>query len=145
MKGNGGTLMYIIMCLDTQNGLMFNKRRQSRDREIIKDMLELSDGRLFAGMYSARLFSESAKVTLSNDAFPFGAGDDDYCFAECAVPNEIAKNAQGFVLYKWNKLYPCDLTFDLDLGANGFICEKVTEFSGYSHDVITKEIWRKRS
>lgn len=137
--------MYIIMCLDDQNGLMFNKRRQSRDRVVTADMLKLADGKLFAGKYSARLFSEDDNVTISFGEFPFGAGDGEYCFAECAVPEEYAKNAEGFVIYKWNTLYPCDLTFDLDLAENGFVLEETEDIVGYSHEKITKEIWRKQA
>ena len=30
--------MQIIVCLDTKNGMMFNHRRQSRDREVLNDI-----------------------------------------------------------------------------------------------------------
>ena len=33
--------MKLIVCLDDKNGMMFNKRRQSRDRVLIENVLEL--------------------------------------------------------------------------------------------------------
>ena len=36
--------MKIIICLDDDNGMMFNNRRQSRDEKVVKDIIEMTDG-----------------------------------------------------------------------------------------------------
>ena len=52
--------MQVILCLDDRNGMMFNHRRQSRDRAVIQDILEnLRDKQLpirpnFPGAFSRR-------------------------------------------------------------------------------------------
>ena len=34
--------MTVIVCLDNANGMMFNHRRQSRDANVVKDILKIS-------------------------------------------------------------------------------------------------------
>lgn len=45
------------------------------------------------------------------------------------------------VVYRWNRSYPGDFHLDLDL--NQWRLVQTTEFAGYSHEKITKEIYRK--
>ena len=50
--------MHIIVCLDDQNGMAFNHRRQSRDRVVTEDICILADGRpLWMNKNSVALFS----------------------------------------------------------------------------------------
>ena len=52
--------MTVIVCLDNANGMMFNHRRQSRDANVIKDILKTINGAsLLIAPYSASLFSLS--------------------------------------------------------------------------------------
>ena len=37
--------MDVFVCLDDRGGMFFNHRRQSRDREVIQDMLDSLDGK----------------------------------------------------------------------------------------------------
>ena len=49
--------MDVFVCLDDRNGMLFNHRRQSRDREVIQDMLDSLDGKpLYIRPYSQVLF-----------------------------------------------------------------------------------------
>ena len=41
--------MKIIVCVDNQNGMMFNHRRQSQDRVLRKRILELTGGKKNCG------------------------------------------------------------------------------------------------
>ncbi len=36
--------MTVIVCLDNANGMMFNHRRQSRDANVVKDILKTING-----------------------------------------------------------------------------------------------------
>ena len=49
--------MNLIVCLDDRNGMMFNGRRQSRDRADIEDILRDCAGRLCIEGYSEPLFA----------------------------------------------------------------------------------------
>ena len=45
-RGNedGGLSMTVIVCLDNANGMMSNHRRQSRDANVVKDILKTING-----------------------------------------------------------------------------------------------------
>ena len=52
--------MVLIVCVDDHNGMMFNHRRQSQDRILRADILELTDGKkLWMNAYSKKQFAES--------------------------------------------------------------------------------------
>ena len=52
--------MILIVCVDDHNGMMFNHRRQSQDRVLRADILELTDGKkLWMNAYSRKQFAES--------------------------------------------------------------------------------------
>lgn len=56
--------MKLILCVDVDNGMTFNDRRQSRDREVIKDIVRyVGDGRIIISEYSENLF-ESVKANV---------------------------------------------------------------------------------
>lgn len=49
--------MKIIVCVDNQNGMMFNHRRQSQDRVLRKRIMELTGGKkLWMNAYSQKQF-----------------------------------------------------------------------------------------
>ena len=50
--------MIAIVCIDDQAGLMFNHRRQSKDRILLEKVLLITKGnRLFVSPYTAKQFS----------------------------------------------------------------------------------------
>ena len=52
--------MILIVCVDDHNGMMFNHRRQSQDRVLRADVLELTVGKvLWMNAYSRKQFTES--------------------------------------------------------------------------------------
>ncbi len=126
--------MKLIVCLDDKNGMMFNKRRQSRDRVLIENMLELcKDEQLYVNEYSAKLFPEnSVKICEKPEDIEKG-----YFFAENIFPNE--ENYEEIIVYKWNRVYPADVYFNNDL-KNWKLTEAV-DFEGSSHEKITREIY----
>lgn len=80
--------MKIIVCIDDKNGMMFNHRRQSKDREVRRDMLSyIGQHRLWMNEYSRKQFEavpKDAQIEV-NENFPAFAGDDDYCFIENSI------------------------------------------------------------
>ncbi len=82
--------MNVIVCLDDNNGMMFNKRRQSQDK-ILRDSIK-----------------------------------------------ELVKDK------KWNRTYPSDLYFDINVQNEQWELIESEEFQGSSHEKITKEIYRRK-
>lgn len=132
--------MKVIVCLDNNNGLMFNRRRQSRDSNIIRDIAETINGAtLRVAPYSASLFSGTLTVNASDD-FLSGASDADYCFVENVHLFDYKNDIEELIVYKWNRDYPADLYFDIDY-AKEYQLRNSTDFVGTSHDKITKEVY----
>jgi hypothetical protein len=126
--------MKTIVCLDQNNGMYFNERRQSRDRYVIRDIMDMTkEDNLFVNDYSKDLFSTRDNLIISNDYFS-KAKREDYCFIENHIPDQ--SSAEMLIVYRWDKVYPADYRLKLDQ----WRLVNTLEFAGYSHDKITKEI-----
>lgn len=135
--------MNIIVCVDDKNGMMFNKRRQSRDRVLIQDVLkEVGENLLWMNNYSAKQFTD-CKVNISED-FMNLAKLGEYCFVENISLKEYENQIERIILYHWNRNYPADFYFDIDVTTALWQSVKVEEFVGSSHEKITKEIFERK-
>ena len=47
--------MVLIVCVDDHNGMMFNHRRQSQDRILRGDILELTEGKIVSALINLLL------------------------------------------------------------------------------------------
>jgi hypothetical protein len=136
--------MNVIVCLEDKGGMMFNHRRQSRDRVLNADVLALCRGsRLCISPYSKLLFEGSDADILCDESFLELASEGDFCFVEDRALAPYADRIEEVTVYKWNRRYPTDTYFDLDLATLGFSLVASEEFAGYSHEKITKETYRK--
>lgn len=134
--------MNIIVCLDDNGGMLFNQRRQSRDRIVTADILSTtSASRLLISSFSEKLFENSINKPIADDNFLSIAGKGDFCFVENRKLAEYEKDINTIIVYRWNRVYPTDFTFDLNLAQWKLISAK--EFTGYSHKKITKEVYEK--
>ena len=63
--------MKIIVCLDDYGGMLFNFRRQSRDRVLVEDVIaSLGDKKLYISEYSKILFeAHEGKYEIIDDFF----------------------------------------------------------------------------
>lgn len=128
--------MKLIVCLDDNKGMMFNKRRQSRDRVLIENVIELCKGeKLYTNEYSVALFPENAVEVFES----IEDIENAYCFAENFTVNEEC--VDEIIVYKWNRLYPADTYFNIDFG--GWSLIETVDFEGSSHEKITREIYRR--
>lgn len=134
--------MIVIVCLDDGNGMMFNGRRQSRDRAVIEDVALLSkDSKLYVKEYSYKLFSDLnlQNVVVSSDMLN-EAEDGEYCFVEDMSVGTFSEKIERLIIYKWNRVYPADFYFDMPVD-KGWQLSEIKEFVGTSHEKITKEIY----
>ena len=134
--------MTVIVCLSDGGGMMFNKRRQSRDRAVIQDIENLvCDGALFISEFSLSLFSESNLSVIAVTDPISAASHGDFVFVEDRGVGEYSGKIEKLVIYRWNRKYPTDLKFDIDPDAAGMKLADALEFAGKSHEKITREIW----
>jgi hypothetical protein len=89
------------------------------------------------------LFEDSGADILCDENFLELAAANDYCFVENRALALYVDRIDELVIYHWNRKYPTDTFFDIDLKKSGFILVSAEDFAGYSHDKITKEIFKK--
>ena len=135
--------MRIIVAVDDGGGLMFNRRRQSQDRVLRERILRLSDGaRLWMNAYTRKQFEDAAAGQIQVDEdFLQKAADGDYCFVENAPVLPALDRVERVILFRWNRAYPSDMKFDLDLSAPPWTLAETDEFPGSSHEKITEEVY----
>lgn len=123
---------------------MFNNRRQSRDRVVNADVVKTAEGhKLRIAPFSLKLFENSYSELLVDENFLDLAGEDDYCFVENRALLPYWEKIKEITIYRWNRRYPYDLRFDVDLNDTDFRLYKTEELEGYSHEKIIKEVYRK--
>ena len=141
--------MKVIVCLDKNNGMMFNNRRQSRDRYVIEDILiNCHNKKLWMSKYSEEMFNEyliaSDKEEVKHNILVDGeyiskAEDEDYCFIEDLDLRDYNITVSEIIIYRWDKQYPADMHFDVKF--EEYVCKNREEIKGFSHEKIIKEIY----
>lgn len=130
--------MTIYVCLDHRDGMLFNRRRQSRDAAVLEDIRSSVPDVLTIDPFSEKLIREAAlPYTLAAEELP----KDAHFFLEARSASEVVSQASTVVIYRWNRHYPADVRFDADLA--GFTRQSTTEFPGKSHETITKEVYTR--
>ena len=136
--------MRVIVCVDELGGMMFNHRRQSRDRTVTEDVIaSLGDGALYLAPYSEKLFADTGVSYTVDDRFLALAKKGDTCFVEDRHLAEWVDRIDELILYHWNRRYPSDLRLDLSVSELGFRLRESREWQGTSHEKITKEVYVK--
>ena len=135
--------MIAMICVDDNGGVLFNKRRVSKDRVLREEMLlRVAGGRLLVTPYTARQFDAAAaeKLTVCEDVLA-QVQPGDFCFLEDSDLNGALDKASQLILYKWTREYPSDVR--LTLPPAGWKLTESRDFAGSSHEKITEEIYIK--
>lgn len=133
--------MTLILCADNHNGLLFNKRRLSRDSAVCEHILALCGGRpLWMNEYSAAIFPQNTPNICVSENFWEMAGEGDFCFAENADLSVISGQAKKLVIYRWNRSYPSDVKLSERILADRKLTHTFA-FAGTSHPCITQEVY----
>jgi hypothetical protein len=137
-KGADGLTVYL--CLDDRNGLLFNGRRLSRDAHLLADMAAMVPENLTIDPFSEKLITAAGiPYVLAGEDIP----EDAHFFLENRNPEDLLPAAKVLVLYRWNRHYPSDFRWEGSPADHGFLLSESSEFSGKSHDIITKEVYVK--
>lgn len=132
--------MNIIICIDNNDGMLFNNRRQSRDKYILYDIKkDIQNKKLKICNFSQALFQNSNIDFDIDENFISNADINDTCFVENKKLAPFIDTIDSITVYRWNRIYPSD--FKLDISLDIFELSYSTEFKGYSHDKITKEVY----
>ncbi len=135
--------MIVLLCADKKNGMAFYQRRQSLDRAVRADILTMAAGKpIWMTPYSARQFTEPEAVRQISESPLCQAGEGALCFVEFPPLLPSLDRIEALVLYRWDRVYPADQWLDLDLKA-GFRLVSSWDFSGHSHEKITKEVYQR--
>ncbi len=124
--------MKYILCIDDSMGIKFNKRRVSKDIEIIKDILTFTSLNLIIDDDSIDLFQY---YDINIDSF--NNNENSYHFTEKDI-----EDCSELILYLFNKKYPSDTKLTIDL--NNYKLDSTYDFTGNSHDIITRKVYKKR-
>lgn len=135
--------MILITCVDDRMGMFFDNRRQSQDKILNERIVQLSSkSQLWMNNYSKKMFVDiDASHINFSDNFIKEAHIGEFCFVEDLSVSTIEKHAEMLIIFKWNRKYPFDLKFDIDL-SNWKLVE-TENFKGFSHEKITKEVYVK--
>lgn len=119
---------------------MFFGKRHSQDRELRKKLIDMTEGyKLWMSNYSAKQFTEYGSI-IADDDYMHKAQPDDYCFVEDKTYS--IDGVSEMVLCHWNRKYPSDKFFEIDLKKEGFKKTSTEDIKGSSHEKITIEVWR---
>lgn len=137
--------MNIIVCLDESKGMLFNHRRQSKDSKVLQNIATLTS-KLWIHPFSEKMFCEvqgelQVEVKIDRD-FLDKATEGEYCFVEDQMLATYIDKIEQIIIYRWNRRYPTDFIFDVDL--NEWEQIESVDFEGTSHKKITREIYKKR-
>lgn len=140
--------MTLILMVDDGFGLAFGARRQSRDRELVRDVVRLANGRkIFAREYSRLIFDEAG---INNDTMTFcdeptkAAGECDLVLLELAVKKSELDLAKKIIIYSWNRRYPATAKLDIDYIKANFELKEEFDFKGNSHDKLTRRVYERK-
>lgn len=137
--------MNIITCLDDKNGMMFFNKRQSQDKIVRENIKELvANTTLYMNEYSYKLYKDIDNGNIKVcDSFLDKCEDNSFCLVENKFLNAYIDKINTIVIYKWNRTYPANMYFDIDINSGLWSLSSQEEFQGSSHEKITKEFYRR--
>lgn len=136
--------MTVFICLDDNNGMLFHRRRQSRDKAVTEDMLQLAgQEKIWMNACSAKLFEGAADRIMVAENFLEIMQEGGCCFLENIPLKPYEDKIKIITVYYWNREYPADTYLDMDLEENWEVVER-RDFGGNSHEEITRKIYRRK-
>ena len=103
----------------------------------------VGEERLWVAPYSVSLFEGKGKELSVSEDFMKEAKAGEWCFVEDRSCASALPELESVTVYWWNRRYPSDVSFDIDLLNEGFSLQMSEEFVGSSHEKITKEVFQR--
>ena len=129
--------MNLIICTDNKGGIAFNKRRVSKDEEIMKMIKEITEGDvIYISPRSEALFTEygvsNYKVQDIGSEIKNGYVFNEFNDLKYSTPSMIYN-------FCFNRDYPSDIRISI---SDNYLLDSVTKFKGKSHDEISLFIYK---
>ena len=122
--------------------MLFNHRRLSRDRRVCEKILDYSNEKeLWMNAYSRKLFTDLTDINSIQVDGEFLDKSQSICFVENQDITPYLPKIDTLVLFQWNRDYPADFFFTVDLSQWNLISTE--DFEGTSHEKITMEVYKK--
>ena len=144
---------------------MFNNRRQSRDKILIKHILEFiknENAKIYINNFSKELFLEyldeykeqiivddnflekafNEKINNSSNSNTNNSNNQNknYYFVENNSIKKYEDKINNLIIYDWDKAYPKDKYLDIDI--NKFKLYASKDIVGNSHEKIIEKIYK---
>lgn len=134
----------VAVCVDDFGGMLFNGRRQSRDRVMIADLVtSAKDKKILISDFSFPLFKDYGDKIIISASPLEDATAEVLCFIENFSLKDYKDRIESLIIYRWNREYPSDKRLDVSPEALGLKLISSSDFVGSSHKKITKEIYGK--
>ena len=122
--------------------MLFNHRRLSHDRRVCEKILDYSnEKKLWMNAYSRKLFTDLTDINNIQVDEEFLDKSQSICFVENQDITPYLPKIDTLVLFQWNRDYPADFFFTVDLSQWNLISTE--DFEGTSHEKITMEVYKK--
>ena len=122
--------------------MLFNHRRLSRDRRVCEKILDYSNEKeLWMNAYSRKLFTNLTDINNIQVDEEFLDKSQSICFVENQDITPYLPKIDTLVLFQWNRDYPADFFFTVNLSQWNLISTE--DFEGTSHEKITMEVYKK--
>ena len=122
--------------------MLFNHRRLSRDRRVCEKILDYSNEKeLWMNAYSRKLFTDLTDINSIQVDEEFLDKSQSICFVKNQDITPYLPKIDTLVLFQWNRDYPADFFFTVDLSQWNLISTE--DFEGTSHEKITMEVYKK--
>lgn len=132
--------MKAIICVEDRGGCLFHNRRVSRDRCVTQRILE-EEEKVFVSPYSFRLLKDEKCVVDDGYAGMAAETGGTAFFEDPDALMDVIGQVSTLVVYGWNREYPSDKKFTVP---DCFEKAEEEEFAGFSHEKITKTIYRRK-
>lgn len=126
--------MTVIVWAGKNGEMLFNKRRCSRDKAVVDEILSAFGRQLCVSEYSAPLFDGCRIVSDLAEV------EDGVLFLEDLPLSPALLQAEKLIVYRFDRVYPADVRLEIP---QNFTLTENTEFSGFAHEKITREVYTK--
>lgn len=126
--------MTLILWTGKNGEMLFNRRRCSRDRAVIADILTMyAPADICVSAYSAPLVDGARVISHPEEA-------ENALFLEDFPLSSALAKTEKLIVYRFDRAYPADVRLEIP---QDFTLRESVEFAGFSHDSITREVYVK--
>ena len=130
----------------TNNSADDQRERFYEAAETVRYQENLDRSRIMAQVMAAIAEKFVCYQYTKEEPAPYGSDRWDLFFwCNCLVEDvsvaTYEKWVEQIILFKWNRVYPQDRAFDIDLTQNRWKLQSTEDFPGHSHENVTMEVY----